>query len=488
MKKVLHISIFLFTSSFYSIAFSQPITFEKYYDHGAGEWGSSVKQTFDGGYIVAGTQWLGIGVSKIILQKVDSVGQTQWTKFLGGVYDNEGWSVKQTVDSGYIVTGYTSDASYIHFIFLVKTDKNGNTQWTKSNISPTVPTFPGGPGTGYGRDVIQTINNEFLIVANYIDDTTRITLLIKTDTNGDTLWTKKQRSIFGHIGSSLKQTSDSGFIIAGRITLTYPVATFGTYLIKTDTNGDTLWTKTIKSSPDDCGAYSVVQTTDGGYFMCGYKYYLGPLSADMYIIKTNSVGDTLWTKAFGGINGEDGWGGGWQTNDGGFIMAGLTTSFGAGGTDVYLVKTDNAGNLLWYKTFGGINSDQANSIALTSDGGFIIAGQEGSFGNQSGNVYLIKTDSNGYAPTGITFYDNFQSGILVYPNPAHTSCTIKIMTDNPSSYSFVLFDQLGRTVRTENISADFEMQRENLLAGMYFYTIIDANDAKNSWKGKLLIE
>jgi hypothetical protein len=154
------------------------------------------------------------------------------------------------------------------------------------------------------------------------------------------------------------------------------------------------WEKTFGGTGGDGGS-SVQQTTDGGYIITGYKRSSGGvIDFDVYLIKTDGNGDSLWTKTYGGTGG-DGGSSVQQTTDGGYIITGFTTSSVNGDDDVYLIKTDGNGTEQWNKTFGGTGNDQGSSVQQTTDGGYIITGFTSSFGNGSYDVYLIKTDGNG---------------------------------------------------------------------------------------------
>ncbi|MFA4872068.1 MAG: hypothetical protein WC610_03375 [Patescibacteria group bacterium] len=216
--------------------------------------------------------------------------------------------------------------------------------------------------------------------------------LIKTDTNGNLLWQKTLGGINGDIASSVQQTSDNGYIVAGA-TYSFGAGNSDAYLIKTDSKGNLLWQKTFGGTGEDW-ASSVQQTSDGGYIVAGLTQSFGAGSEDVYLIKTDANGNLLWQKTLGGTNGDMA-SSVQQTPDNGYIIAGWTTSFGAGSYDAYLIKTDANGNLLWEKTFGGTDWDWANSVQQTSDHGYIVAGSTSSFGAGYGDVYLIKTDSNG---------------------------------------------------------------------------------------------
>jgi len=165
------------------------------------------------------------------------------------------------------------------------------------------------------------------------------------------------------------------------------------YLIKTDANGNQTWSKTFGGEDLDEGS-EVQQTSDGGYIIAGYTESFGAGDRDVYLIKTFGDGSQQWSKTFGGTN-VDGGSSVQPTSDGGYIIAGTTGSFGAGEYDVYLIKTDADGNQQWSKTFGGTSVDGGVSVKQTSDGGYIIVGNTSSYGAGDVDVCLIKTDADG---------------------------------------------------------------------------------------------
>lgn len=216
--------------------------------------------------------------------------------------------------------------------------------------------------------------------------------LVKTDPDGNALWSKTFGGTGADAGNSVHETSDGGYIVVGN---TEPIGagTKDVYLVKTGSNGDILWSKTFGGNGGDDGN-SVMETSDGGYIIAGETGSYGAGSYDVYLVKTDTNGNALWAKMFGGAGNDDAHSVR-QTSDGGYIIAGDTGSFGAGGSDMYLVKTDPNGVELWSKTFGGIGSDYGHSVRQTSDGGYIVSGYTGSFGAGANDVYLVKTDQNG---------------------------------------------------------------------------------------------
>jgi hypothetical protein len=351
------------------------------------DWVYSVQQTSDGGYIVAGWTWsFGAGASDIFLIKTDASGNIQWAKTYGVTDDDLAYSVQQTSDGGYIVAGSTwSFGTDDWDIFLIKTDANGNIQWAKTY---------GGTDYDWAYSVQQTSDGGY-IVAGFTDSFGagwEDIFLIKTDANGNVMWAKTYGITDDDLAYSVQQTSDGGYIVAGS-TYSFGAGGLDIFLIKTDANGNIIWAKTY-GGISGYGAFSVQQTSDGGYIVAGFTDSFGAGWEDIFLIKTDANGNVMWAKTYGGIDLD------WaysvqQTSDGGYILAGFTYSFGAGYSDAFLIKTDANGNVMWAKTYGGTGNEEAFSVQQTSDGGYILAGRTVSFGAGWEDIFLIKTDANG---------------------------------------------------------------------------------------------
>jgi ribosomal protein S11 len=246
----------------------------------------------------------------------------------------------------------------------------------------------GGTSDDWALSVQQTSDGGY-IVAGYTESFSAggyDFFLIKTDANGNIIWAKTYGGIASGWASSVQQTSDGGYIVAD-------CASGDIFLIKTDANGNIIWAKTYGGIGYD-DAYSVQQTSDGGYIVAGITWSFGAGSADIFLIKTDANGNIIWAKTYGGIGYDDAYSV-QQTSDGGYIVVGTTRSFGAGSYDIFLIKTDANGNIIWAKTYGGTDRDGASSVQQTSDGGYIVAGYTESFGAGYSDAFLIKTDANG---------------------------------------------------------------------------------------------
>jgi len=381
-----------------TLVFSQG--WETTFDNGQG-W--SVQQTTDGGYIVVGGTYSDT-LYDIYLIKTDENGVTLWTKTYDGGGNDFGYSVQQTADGGYIITGnITLDTINNSDVSLIKTDEYGDTLWTRTY---------GGVGFDCGKSVQQTIDEGYIVtgITDLLIRNGREIYLIKTDVNGDTLWTKTYGGEYSDSGYSVQQTTDGGYIITGSIGISEYSSDL--YLIKTDGNGDTLWTKTYGENYWS-GGHSVQQTTDGGYIITGADGTSTHMN--LYLIKTDGNGDTLWTKTHSVYNWTNGWSG-QQTADGGYIITGYTYSFDYD-RDVFLIKTDGNGDTLWTRicTYGDNSWDFGYSVQQTTDEGYIVTGITESFGMGT-DIYLIKTDENGFITT-----------IIEIPTPNPNRKLIKII-------------------------------------------------------------
>jgi hypothetical protein len=186
-------------------------------------------------------------------------------------------------------------------------------------------------------------------------------------------------------------TSDGGFVAAG-YTYSFGSGDVDVFLVKTDSGGDTLWTRAYGGPSLDYG-HSVCETGDGAYVVAGYTMSYGAGEEDVYLIKVDSAGDTLWTRTYGGA-GLDEAKSVCFTSDGYIVVAGETESFGAGESDVYVLKVDTAGDTLWTRAFGGALADWAEAVCELADGSYGLSGTTGSF-NTTRDAYALKVDPRG---------------------------------------------------------------------------------------------
>ncbi len=330
------------------------ITFSWVKVYGGPEHGYGVQETADGGYIIAGyTQSFGEGGYDIWVLKTNSSGDTVRTRTYGGENSEQCYCIQPTADDSFIIVGMKDGD-----VWLLKVESNCDTLWTRTFHNE---------GYDWGQWVEQTSDGGYIIAGNSFEQP----WLIKTNADGDSVWSKTYGMMLDKL-YCVKQTSDGGYILTG---MGYNgETTFDLWLLKTDALGNEQWNRKYGKQGFEQG-YSVTQTTDNGYIVAGYGESQGGL-----LLKTNSQGDTIWTKEYlEGCNFCV-----QEAKDGGYIITGQGTT---------LIKTNESGNTLWSRKY--IWTGQY--VHETSDGGYIITGYDNFSGNL--DLCLIKTDSLGDTTT-----------------------------------------------------------------------------------------
>jgi hypothetical protein len=432
---------------------------------------ASVRQATDGGYMIAGSMNDSLGGDyDFYLIKTNDEGDTSWTRTYGGDSDDVCASACQTRDGGYILAGFTdSFGQGARNPYVIKTDMLGDTVWTRAY---------GGDEAGAVNSVCQT-NDGGYIFAGYTSSLLmgQDIYLIRTNGNGDTLWTRSYgiSSLFDNeVATDVRQVADSGFVVAGTSTQTWPGEQH-IYMVRTDGSGDTLWTR-IFGGEDDQTASVVIQTRDGGYFLVGNatRDYL----QDIYAMKTDSQGNRLWEFRHDGGSDREGACGALQTSDGGFVIAGGSNVYGA--IEVYslLIKINELGDTLWTHKYILSYPQIAVSFQGTQDSGYIIGGTMLNVESFEKDIFLMKTrpdlsDAPMIHPVtveGFALHQNF-------PNPFNASTRITFKLPTTSPVSLKVYDLLGREVanlmdgmRTPgHYSISFD--GSNLPSGIYIYRI-----------------
>jgi len=366
----------------------------------------SIQQTSDGGYVVAGYTGSNNGdvsgnhgSGDFWVVKLDAGGNLQWQKCLGGTGYDEANSIQQTSDGGYVVAGFTlstnGDVSGNHGgydYWVVKLDAGGNLQWQKCL-----------GGTGYDEaNSIQQTSDGGYVVAGYTESTDGDVSgnhggsdywVVKLDAGGNLQWQKCLGGTSSDYAYSIQQTSDGGYVVAG-----YALSTNGdvsgihgsqdSWVVKLDVGGNLLWQKSLGGTSSDY-AYSIQQTSDGGYVVAGFTESTdGDVSGnhggrDYWVVKLDAGGNLQWQKCLGGTDDDYAFSIK-QTSDGGYVVAGKTYSTNGdvsgnhGFNDNWVVKLDAVGNLQWQNCLGGMSDDVAFSIKQSSDGSYVVAGYTGS--------------------------------------------------------------------------------------------------------------
>jgi hypothetical protein len=438
------------------VIWTKIFNFSQYFNYD----GSSVQQTYDGGYIVAG-----FASEHIDLIKTDAIGDTLWTKTYGGSVYDVARSVIQTSDSGYAILGATlSFGAGGYDIYLIKTDASGNLLWTRTY---------GGTGEDQGYEVRQTFDGGYIITGFTDNNSTTLyrACLIKTDASGNLGWIKNIYELASgnwiSYGYSVKQTADSGYVIAGRSKVD------NVYLVKTDTSGNVIWSHTYGGPGVDFGN-SVQQTTDGGYMVAGYAAGFSG-GGSVYLVKTDPLGTMLWTRAIGGPFYEEAKSVA-QTSDGGYIVAGITSSFGAGGDDVYVIKTDSMGtacNVINDTTSVTTPPSGSPNITLpVNAGGMVLS-------------YPPIVSSNAIAATlcsvGVDDGKKPDRDFIISPNPATNE--IEIRNTESEIRNIEIYNTLGEKVfelPNSNFQFSISVNVSQLRAGVYFFKLKSVNTERTA--------
>jgi len=307
-----------------------------------------------------------------------------------------------TSDGGYVMAGtmynFTDNDAYV-----LKTDPAGNVQWSK--------TF-GGSGSGkdeYAYDIRQTSDGGYIVTGrtNMLDVNNDV-YLFKLDANGVLQWSKTFGCVNTDWGDAVLQTTDGGYLLSGQ---TFCSSSLGNaYVIKTDSSGTMQWTYTYGGTGTDEEFYDIQATSDSGYIMTGWTTSFGAGAYDVFLVKITSSGTLQWSKTFGGVGNDFGTRVR-QNATGGFVISGYTDGFGLGSNDMYLLKTDSTGTLLWSKTFGNSLGELAFDLQLTSDGGIMLSGYS-YITSTDRQACLVKTDAAGIIEWAMQYGDSLDENAL----------------------------------------------------------------------------
>lgn len=448
---------------------SAQYNFERVYSSPNYDGGFSVIQTPDSNFVFTGF-W---GVQAFVF-KSDANGDLLWDKYYLSQQSSVGYSIVQTTDGGFAIGG-TSTYSNYNF-YLVKTDYNGDSIWTKRYGSSLVKCL--------GYDVKQVLDGGFVLVghADTLPGQVGHMLLTRTDVNGEYMWSKvyggRQANIEEGTFRSVQVASNGDYVMMGiRLQTSYEMYLHDIVVVRTNSNGDTLWVKQFGGSNDDIGM-SISSTSDNGFIITGATMSSGNGAYDVYLLKIDSNGSVVWNKTTGGL--DDDWGNYVSTtSDNGYIISGSTKNNSNGGTDVYLIKIDAFGNVIWSKTFGGIGDDMGYCVKQTFDGGFVVCGFRNS------NVYLIKTDNFGVVTNLNEIVIDTRSQITIYPNPLSSCSTLKI-NSNQRCEEIVIFDLMGREVLRQGlVNNETEITKGNLSSGVY---VVCFNEGPLLYTKKIIVE
>ncbi len=463
-----------------------------------------IAQTGDDGFIIAGASYssdgdiLGnFGFQDIWIVKLDKTGVMSWQKSLGDTIMEVASSIQQTLDGGYIVSGYSSaDDLYgipkrgTSNLIVFKLNNTGNIIWQKSF---------GGSNSEFGSSIQQTTDGGYIVGGSSKSNDKDVTgnygdfdyWIVKLSNVGDIVWQKSYGGTANDRLNSIQQTSDGAYIAAGSsnsndkdVSGNHGRSDY--WVIRINSSGTLIWQKSLGGSLDDI-AYSIKQTSDNGFIVAGYSgSYNGDVTENtnpvknIWVVKMNDLGTVEWQKTYGGY-GFDEASSIAQTKDGGYVIAGHTSSNGGdvsghhnpGNYDIWIVKINNAGVIEWQKCLGGSEAEFAYSIVQTKDGGFAVAGfstsVDGDITSNKGksDYWIVKLSGT------LVGVKEFGEHVLInlYPNPASTQLTLKT-NEKLIGSNYSVLNIMGQTVRSGKITSDNTLlEVEDLSGGTYFVRV-----------------
>jgi hypothetical protein len=415
------------------------------------ESGLSVKQTADGGFICAGhTHSFNVEGFDIYLIKTDAAGNVEWEKTYGGPNSQYINYVINTSDGGFLMIGRTSIFLVPSDIYILKVDAAGEFLWDKKI---------GGEYKDEGRWCTETQEGDYIFAGlRCPDESSGYGAVIKTDSEGNILWEKEYEGSDNSSIYCIENSSDNGFIFTGFTFSNESDFTDG-WLAKIDSDGELLWEETFREAEDN--SYLLValkENPEGDIVACGKTDFYEMEENNAWLLKTDPDGEKIWSKTFGG-DFNDGPEALDMTNDGGIILAGFY-NFGVNeskNADGWIVKTDGSGEVEWTKFYGGQLVDGFESVQQTEDNGFILAGYSKK-SDEDWDILVVKTNSSGElseepeesvisAKKEISTND---AEVILnnYPNPFSERTMVSYSIPGPCHVTLSVYNSLGARIAT----------------------------------------
>jgi hypothetical protein len=359
----------------FAVASAHAQTYERYVQGSQPQFATSIAATSDGGYIMAGwTQAYGVanGYDDVYLVRTDGDGDVLWTRTYGGNATDDGLAVAQTSDDGFLIAGGSNSfGSNGSEVYLIRTDANGDTLWTRTY---------GGPGEEYAHGMALTADGGAIIVGQSGvvggPNGGLNAYVIRIDATGDTLWTRTYDGGTDNFANSVSEVVGGDHILAG----TGYFGASSMELIRIHDNGDVVWNKEFSNG--NMEGRSAIPTADLGFIACGQNAY------DACLVKVDGSGAVQWAKTYGGPNIDYGYCVR-EIPGGGYVFSGEQFSH------TWLVRTDVQGDTLWHHTYATGNAT-TNQVVLNADGGFTIGANRTGFGGYE--VQIVRTDATGNIP------------------------------------------------------------------------------------------
>ncbi len=455
----------LFLCVFVSSLHAQPDTlWTREFDNGGDDYADQVVMTADGGFVIGSSSWDESNMDFNLI-RTDGNGTLLWSRFYGTGSDDWLAAMVPATNDGWLLAGFTvSPETFRPDAYLVRVDAAGDTLWTRR--------YGDSLANESAQAILPLANGDFIIAGNQDVTQAGLTdiLLLRLNSAGDTVWTRTIAQPTVESASSICELSDGNYLIGGtQVSSENQTSDF--YFVKATTSGDTLWTRAYGGPGSDV-VVAVQPVQSGGAVFAGLTDSFGE-GGDLYLARLNDNGDTLWSHTYGGPE-EDHAHALLLMNDGGYAVAGHTDSFGAVNGDIFMVKTDSAGQTQWTYMLPGPDYESVESIQNTPDGGFIIAGNHTAEG--LANIRLIRLSQ----PQGVSPRPQSPATFALgqnFPNPFNASTSIAFVLREPMSVRLDVFDLTGRLVATplnEHLSSGshhVSLDAQFWPSGVYIYRL-----------------
>lgn len=419
------------------------------------DYATSLLQTDDGGYLLTGVTYsYGAGDKDVYLVKTNSSGDTIWTKTYGDSLIDNVFSIKPTSDSGYIIGGWSSSYSGDNHDFdcyILKIDHRGFLEWEKYCTDSS---------SCGAYDIVQTDDGGYLLAGGA--KSSNITMnfdlfVVRANQFGDTVWTRRYiipgRELWDGMAYTITKTADHCYIVAGEIFFQMEYRS-DVYVIKINDNGDTLWTKVIDYDLREY-AWDCVETPEGDIVLTGWTWggFSDTTGDEIYVAKLAWNGNLLWQKTYAYewpvYSYNDGWAIAVDPIDNGYLIVADTRPAPVSPRDIYILKIDSDGDTLWTLKIDSFSDESPFDVTITSDNGFAVCGQkyvENSHGDLYKDFYLLKFESSSQIPQSNPSPPDKIELIQNYPNPFNTTTTIRFTLSVPSRASLNIYNILGQKV------------------------------------------
>jgi hypothetical protein len=426
---------------------AQDTLWTRAYGGAANDLAYSVFQMDDGGFMICGgTESFGAGSWDVYILRTDGNGDTVWTRTYGGPDYDIVWELDRTADGHFILAGETSSfGAGDRDVYILKIDSQGDTVWTRTY---------GGTGFDRGTGVTVTSDGRYAVSGRTASfgagDSDAY--LVMVDTDGDTLGTRTYRGSQLDVAFSVVETQDSGFVLCGA-TASSGAGGYDYYLVKTDSQGDLEWTRTYGGPGADWG-HAAIPTNDGGYIVVGAAMSFGHGQYDAYFVKTDSAGDSTWTRVYGDVY-QDAGNVVREIPSEGYIAAGVSGNLDAGAGELYLWRLDVGGDTLWchgYDRGGANNYQMAGDLRITADSCYIVVGEAETLGSGVNDAWILKIEEDCRA--GVEKSPEEVTGQAIcrlaqnHPNPFGERTLISFQLAQPGRVSLGVYNPAGQSVCT----------------------------------------